>query len=258
MDATCVLEEGQSWGYCRPFCMEDLSPGGIHAKGCPEGYTCEIPKEQLQLPTMIHIGYCAKSKSCDPKVYRACGDDLICVADSMDSNGICKTFDHGQTVGAGYYCGGSIGVSCAQGLTCDGLPVMDIEGGTGICMAPQPKTCEEVNGFCFKSIFDESTKCPQSFETIDAFCNNGAICCREKSKTATSCDPRQAICDMVMPVCKSNSQVPSVVDGCWGPCVEITSCSCDKNDSSTYSSQCPLTGFICGADQQCMAIPLPN
>jgi inhibitor of cysteine peptidase len=70
---------------------------------------------------------------CDPSAYRACGDAKICVASDLQGPGTCKDFEHGQTVGRGYTCGGSIGVGCAIGLNCDGLPQPPLVGGTGIC-----------------------------------------------------------------------------------------------------------------------------
>ena len=70
---------------------------------------------------------------CDPAVEQSCKDaDKVCMAETVDEDGICQPFDHGTTVGAGYKCGGSIGVSCAEGLACEGMPVGMI-GGTGVC-----------------------------------------------------------------------------------------------------------------------------
>jgi len=73
------------------------------------------------------------ASSCDPAVEKSCNDDEhVCMAETIEETGMCQPFEHGTTVGAGYKCGGSIGVSCAEGLSCEGLPVGMI-GGSGIC-----------------------------------------------------------------------------------------------------------------------------
>ena len=71
--------------------------------------------------------------SCDPSTYRACGDAKVCVAKDLHSVGSCVDFDHGQAVGRGYVCGGSIAVSCALGSSCEGLTKDPVVGGTGVC-----------------------------------------------------------------------------------------------------------------------------
>jgi len=72
--------------------------------------------------------------TCNPATELACGDELVCVAETIEEDGSCLEFDHGQTVGAGYSCGGSIGVGCAEGLYCAGLPKYPgWIGGTGTC-----------------------------------------------------------------------------------------------------------------------------
>lgn len=71
--------------------------------------------------------------TCDPAEEKSCADeDLVCMAETVEETGMCQPFAHGTTVGAGYGCGGSIGVSCAEGLFCQGLPTRMI-GGTGVC-----------------------------------------------------------------------------------------------------------------------------
>lgn len=74
----------------------------------------------------------AAQTACDPAEELSCGDDEVCLADSIDEEGLCRPFQHGSTVGAGYACGGSIGVGCAEGLYCKGLPY-GVDGGSGVC-----------------------------------------------------------------------------------------------------------------------------
>ncbi len=95
-----------------------IVPACVGFFSCPAGsciWSCGVPVE-----------------TCDPATPLDCGDQLVCVASTVDEPGTCAPFDHGQTVGAGYTCGGSIGVGCAEGLSCLGLP-QGMVGGTGTC-----------------------------------------------------------------------------------------------------------------------------
>ena len=65
---------------------------------------------------------------------QSCGASQACVVDVDPCGGAtCQAFGHGLVVGKGYACGGSIGVSCATGLSCGGLPASSVKGGTGTC-----------------------------------------------------------------------------------------------------------------------------
>jgi hypothetical protein len=130
-------------------CVEhaDCAPGQYCDEGACEvlGW-CETAADCYGQPIIVPLclGYftCAANAcawhcgpqplTCDPAVPRACGDELVCVAASLDAPGVCQPFEHGVTVGAGYACGGSIGVGCAEGLFCAGLPY-GRTGGTGVC-----------------------------------------------------------------------------------------------------------------------------
>jgi hypothetical protein len=105
--------------------------GGIAGFQCSTGLTCDLP-EPVYPDAMGVCRPAEPASGCDPMADKACGDSLVCVASSASEPGACKPFDHGQSVGHGYSCGGSIGVSCASGLTCKGLPNGMI-GGTGTC-----------------------------------------------------------------------------------------------------------------------------
>jgi hypothetical protein len=79
-------------------------------------------------------GTCWPSPSCDPMATQSCGASQACVVDVDPCGGAtCQAFGHGLVVGKGYACGGSIGVSCATGLSCGGLPASSVKGGTGTC-----------------------------------------------------------------------------------------------------------------------------
>jgi hypothetical protein len=116
---------------------------GIAGPSGPEFTSCEIPCSESgdcpedQACTFIADGpgnVCRPVvvTECDPGVTQSCGPDEVCVAQKLGEPGQCGPFDHGQTVGAGYSCGGSIGVSCAEGLYCKGLPHGHL-GGSGTC-----------------------------------------------------------------------------------------------------------------------------
>lgn len=116
---------------------------GIAGPSGPEFTSCEIPCTsnndcpEQQSCTLIADGpgnVCrpVQVTSCDPTQVQSCGPDNVCVASSVGEVGTCGPFAHGQSVGAGYSCGGSIGVSCADGLYCKGLP-HGVVGGSGTC-----------------------------------------------------------------------------------------------------------------------------
>ena len=74
------------------------------------------------------------------------------------------------------------------------------------------------------------------------------------------CNPDHVLCDGIEPECIRAGTVPSVVDGCWGNCVEFTSCqpiAC-ADDSSHCPSQayCHAAGF-CAMDEGCTLLDYP-
>ena len=130
--------------------LECLHYFGIAGPQGPEFTSCEIPCTgngdcpTEQVCTLIADGpgnVCrpAPETGCDPAEAMSCGPDQVCVATAVGDDGTCGEFQHGQSVGAGYACGGSIGVSCAEGLTCKGLPHNTI-GGSGTCTL---MTCDD-------------------------------------------------------------------------------------------------------------------
>jgi hypothetical protein len=64
---------------------------------------------------------------------------------------------------------------------------------------------------------------------------------------ATSCDPRQVTCKDAAPTCP-DSQVPEVVDACFGACVPIDACACDGPDACPDSNHytCHMFKMRCG------------
>lgn len=107
--------------------------GGSIGYACADGLDC-VGMPDPSSGIIGGTGTCRPSTKvrCDLNVEKSCGDTLRCVVDT-DGKGTCLPFAHAQTVGRGYSCGGSIGVGCAKGLDCTGLPLPPMVGGTGIC-----------------------------------------------------------------------------------------------------------------------------
>ncbi len=64
-----------------------------------------------------------------------------------------------------------------------------------------------------------------------------------------NCDASQVKCMTFMPVTCPAGKVPSVVNNCWGPCVEPTECDCPRGGATT--PWCP-EGFVCwGHTKKC-------
>ena len=114
-----VCTAGQRCGWS---CGAMPLPGGYGddcsaGQACFRGLTCDG-------------GQCRPAASCDLYADMSCGEALVCTA--TEETSVCMPFEHAVSVGRGYACGGSIGVDCAAGLTCEGLPEGKI-GGTGTC-----------------------------------------------------------------------------------------------------------------------------
>ena len=121
--AICTASQVCGW-----YCGGQPHPGGYgdacgNAVGCEAQLACEMGSQSS-------TGTCWPTDQCSPTRWRNCGDSLVCAVAS-DGSATCKAFAHGQVVGQGYTCGGSIGVSCAAGLTCS-APT-GVIGGTGTC-----------------------------------------------------------------------------------------------------------------------------
>jgi len=135
-DLVCVASDAGTPGSCQPF-AHGQSVGSGYACGGSIGVSCATGLSCQGLPTpSSHLiggsGTCGEATPCDPGQAKACGEDQVCAGKDVNHYGICGDFAHGQAVGRGYACGGSIGVACVTGLTCRGLPSGWV-GGTGHC-----------------------------------------------------------------------------------------------------------------------------
>ena len=107
-DLICTGADGDPCGGSIGLCCE----AGLRCHGLP------TPASGL----IGGSGLCGVGELCDPDTDRACGDHEVCAGTDVRHFGVCRAFDHGQMVGRGYACGGSIGVACVAGLRCDVLP----------------------------------------------------------------------------------------------------------------------------------------
>ncbi len=138
-DLVCVADDLKHFGVCKPSASGQNVGNGYECAGwkdvgCATGLVCRNGAAHFGSP-----GICVAPQVtdwCAPHQPKSCGDDLVCVGDDLYS-GSCGRFAHGQNVGRGYTCGGSIGVGCVTGLVCN-APT-DVLGGTGIC---EPRTCD--------------------------------------------------------------------------------------------------------------------
>jgi hypothetical protein len=103
----------------------------------------------------------------------------------------------------------------------------------------------------------EQTRCAAEFSSIDPelACDNGN-CVFAK----IDCDPDHVTCDESPPECYPQ-QRPAVIDGCWGPCLNIHRCagflypgaSCPEGFFEIRWSEC--AGDSCGLASACEPIP---
>lgn len=118
----------------------------------------------------------------------------------------------------------SSSVPCDEGMTCSA----DSCGDPWQCLAHFDETLEhpcaiETIPFCGCDgvTFQASYTCPDRPWLHAGACGDGASCTKE-----------QVRCTDPAPNC-AKGQVPSVVNDCWGPCVDVTQCRC------LYHWQCP-------------------
>lgn len=129
----------------------------------------------------------------------------------------------------GRSCGGFGGGRCAAGEFCN-YAIEDICGAadaTGVC-TPIPSACtRELNPVCGCDGMDYSNPCLAHMAGTSV-ASRGM--CMSSGGGAVCTAP--VLCDALPPMCP-DGQVPSIMGGCWGPCVPITSCYCDAR------TECP-------------------
>ena len=142
-------------------------------------------------------------------------------------------------------CGGRGGAFCGRGQFCN-IPPENICGaadGPGVC-TDIPELCSrELNPQCGCDGNTYGNPCMAAMAGV-SIASRGA--CRMVA--AGSCDARRVVCDARPPLCL-RGQAPSVVDGCWGPCVQANTCTCSTTEEcpsvTGYSEVCYRSG-LCG------------
>jgi hypothetical protein len=144
--------------------------------------------------------------------------------------------------GAGATCGGRGGTPCPAGTFCN-FPPSSICGradGPGTC-TPIPLRCP-ITG-------DAVCGCDGTTYTNACLAARASVSVESTGPCPTRCDPDLVVCASPRPRCLLG-QVPSVVAGCWGPCVPIEECTCTTVDDCPMIpgvSDICLRGGICGS-----------
>lgn len=143
--------------------------------------------------------------------------------------------------------------ACPTEVSCGGLTPEPVDCGEGyfcawevehMCgAADHPGTCTLRPSASECAALDGPAVCGCDGVTYDNECfawAAGQSAIRVGACDAVDCDESHALCDAIPPICPAG-QVPSVVGGCWGPCVPTSSCT-DTGDCRTWG---------CGAGQSC-------
>jgi hypothetical protein len=143
--------------------------------------------------------------------------------------------------GGGASCGGRGSPPCPAGTYCN-FPPSSMCGRTD-----GPGTCERIPLRC---PIGGDAVCGCDGTTYDNAClaARASVSVETTGPCPTRCDPDLVRCDRLPPRC-IGGQVPSVVAGCWGPCVPIEACTCttfaDCPDIRGVSETCYRRG-VCG------------
>lgn len=143
--------------------------------------------------------------------------------------------------GAGTACGVRGSPPCPAGTFCN-FPPSSMCGRAG-----GPGTCTRIPLRC--PITDDPVcGCDGTTYMNACLAARASVSVESTGPCPTRCDPDLVLCDRVPPTCL-RSQVPSVVAGCWGPCVPVMECACETFDDCPdirgVSETCYRSG-VCG------------
>jgi hypothetical protein len=121
------------------------------------------------------------------------------------------------------------GTESGDSTTAGTVPSMACESDEDCVLVDDCCTCAAVH------VDDVQPECPMDCEVSSCTANNIpdiTVECRFGSCefVPLDCNPLLVVCDQAPPECP-DGQLPSVVDGCWGPCISTNACdvvgSCD-------------------------------
>ncbi|MFO0560913.1 MAG: hypothetical protein U0269_23040 [Polyangiales bacterium] len=83
----------------------------------------------------------------------------------------------------------------------------------------------------------------------DAASDGASDAASDGASGAPSCNPAAVLCNAIAPVC-GRGEAPSVVGGCWGPCVRAETCACARDEECPrvpgFSEVCYVSRGHCG------------
>ncbi len=136
-------------------------------------------------------------------------------------------------------CGGRGSPPCPEGWFCN-FPIDAACGradGTGTC-APIPEICSR--------ILDPVCGCDGVTYNNACLAAHASVSIESEGPCPINCDPDDVVCGERPPLCRLN-MVPSVVAGCWGPCVALNTCTCETT-ADCPSGRCNLRTHVCNGD----------